>query len=632
MSDSNPRQRRPAEELHRAAAEAAARLSFPDFIRRRRRRTALGTAAAAVALSLVVLSAALLGRVEPDQASPITSSSTPPATTLEAMIPAATPFIPETRHSGARTVVPLGFVDGTTAELTYPDRYDLLSNGVELQGKFDASSYGRTFTIRYGSIAEQVAIEAATAGSSERLASYPDPRGGTAELWRFGADAATDRLFIAYGDWTLETWDYAANHSESRDETLATWVQSVAGYIAVNGYPVLTGAGTLAVTPVLADGGPDGPDLQLGGDDGDILLFLNQCELAPNDDDAGDSILEWCDPATQTRIAASGDPATLRDLRTNLRITGLTNRTGEIGLAEEPYVAGGFNSCVSLPDGWQDGFSHVAGPLWLNSGVFSQADDTHDFASETIVTLEPGDQSVTLTVPVGWRNQVSHLFDQSTWTGSYTVDPAYGAVTFLPCGADSAQHIGGFIFEPQARCAPFDVTGAVEGLETISLDGEPCDFSWARYTDQEQDFTITYPSDWYMAPNTLTPVLGFPMMVAVSTFEAPVGGDRCAQFATAAFDAIGPSDVLLTVHELPFGYANGPRPADFRTGAEFPPGDFQECVSDPGRLHGGQFRYFDNGRAFDAILAMGPDVSAEDDNAAWAMLTSFFPVALDSAP
>jgi hypothetical protein len=119
------------------------------------------------------------------------------------------------------------------------------------------------------------------------------------------------------------------------------------------------------------------------------------------------------------------------------------------------------------------------------------------------------------------------------------------------------------------------------------------------------------------------------MTVAVSTFEAPVGGDRCAQFATAAFDAIGPTDVLLTIHELGAGYVDEPRPTDFRAEASgYGNPDFAECITDPGRLHGGEFRYIDNGRTFDAILAMGQDVSAEDEDAAWAMLTSFIPVAL----
>jgi hypothetical protein len=72
-----------------------------------------------------------------------------------------------------------------------------------------------------------------------------------------------------------------------------------------------------------------------------------------------------------------------------------------------------------------------------------------------------------------------------------------------------------------------------------------------------------------------------------------------------------------------------PAPGDLRNGAEFLRGDFQECITDVGRLHGGEFRYLDNGRGFDAILAMGEDVSPEDEDAAWAMLTSFVPVAIE---
>ncbi len=76
-----------------------------------------------------------------------------------------------------------------------------------------------------------------------------------------------------------------------------------------------------------------------------------------------------------------------------------------------------------------------------------------------------------------------------------------------------------------------------------------------------------------------------------------------------------------------------PRPTDFRAEASgYGNPDFAECITDPGRLHGGEFRYLDNGRGFDVILAMGEDVSQEDEDAAWAMLSSFIPVSLPPGP
>ncbi|MGA9598185.1 MAG: hypothetical protein WBV06_18670, partial [Acidimicrobiia bacterium] len=340
--------------------------------------------------------------------------------------------------------------------------------------------------------------------------------------------------------------------------------------------------------------------------------------------------LEWCDAATNTRVTVFGSSSVVHDVMDNMAITGVTNRTYEATLSHTPYVDGGGEFCSGgdMPEGWRDQATQI-GPLWLWPLGSINGGNT----VKTIGNLY-GDEAVTISVPLGWSSQVSHLFDASIWNsgGNYTVDPDYGAVTFLPCDEPPGQFVGGFVFEPEARCAPFDVTGAVEGMYTASLDGQPCDFAWARYSDSDKEFTITYPSDWYVAPETLTPALGFQMVIAVSTFEAPVSGDRCAQFSTAAFDAIDPTDVLLTIHELGAGYADGPRPDDFRSGAEFLQGDFQECISDPGRLHGGEFRYIDNGRTFDAILAMGQDVSAEDEDAAWAMLTSFIPVALAPTP
>ena len=120
------------------------------------------------------------------------------------------------------------------------------------------------------------------------------------------------------------------------------------------------------------------------------------------------------------------------------------------------------------------------------------------------------------------------------------------------------------------------------------------------------------------------------MVVAVSTFEASPGGDRCAQFAMAAFDGMGADDVLLTIHELPPEFALGPRPDSFRETARFwEGGDFLECLhTGPAGLRGGQFRYSDAGRTFDAILAIGEDVAEADEDAAWAMLNSFIPAVL----
>ena len=119
------------------------------------------------------------------------------------------------------------------------------------------------------------------------------------------------------------------------------------------------------------------------------------------------------------------------------------------------------------------------------------------------------------------------------------------------------------------------------------------------------------------------------MLVAVSTFDAPVGGAVCAHVAANALDSMDADDVLLTIHELPFAAALGPRPGDFRSGAAFwENGDVLECMqTDSARIHGGQFRFFEGERAFDVVLAMGSDVSSADEEAAWAMLQSFMVLA-----
>ncbi len=337
---------RAADELRNMAHTAAGRLDFGRYSRARRRRSAAMFTLAVTGFVLLLMSTALLTRVEPDETSPITPSTTTPTTTtppttLATELPALPIFAPETRHWGTNTVVPIGFVDGTTAELSYPDQYDFLSDGIELQGAFEDSGTGRTFTIRYGTIVENVARQRAVAGRAERLATYPDPRGGTAELWSFAPDDTADYLFVSLGNWTLQTWDYHANRSDARDETLADWVQSLGGYVADNGYPVLAGGGSLEIVPVLGDtGGPDGPDLMLNGADGTIMLYPDQCQYVTGDGyNSGNNSLEWCDVATNTRVVAFGNSSVVHDMMDNLTITGVTNRAYEATLTQKPYVA-----------------------------------------------------------------------------------------------------------------------------------------------------------------------------------------------------------------------------------------------------------------------------------------------------
>ncbi len=147
----------------------------------------------------------------------------------------------------------------------------------------------------------------------------------------------------------------------------------------------------------------------------------------------------------------------------------------------------------------------------------------------------------------------------------------------------------------------------------------------SSFTDPVNRIAITHPAEWLVTDESLTPHLGFPMLLAVSTFPAPAGGERCAHVPANALDAIGPTDVLLTVHELPLAYAEGPRPDDFRRRAGIAAGDdVWECMTtDPLRLEGGHFRFFEANRTFDVVLAIGEDVAAADADAAWAMLEGF---------
>ncbi|MCH7669473.1 MAG: hypothetical protein IIC71_09815 [Acidobacteria bacterium] len=129
----------------------------------------------------------------------------------------------------------------------------------------------------------------------------------------------------------------------------------------------------------------------------------------------------------------------------------------------------------NMPEDWQN-TAIKFGPLWLWHVGPPGAGGDFDRSVKTIAVLEPG-ATVTLVVPNAYRDRVSHLFDSSMWnpSGSYRIAQGGAAVTFLPCESESAQFVGGFIFQGDP-CVELDVTvgDADPFTATVSLSNEPC--------------------------------------------------------------------------------------------------------------------------------------------------------------
>lgn len=140
------------------------------------------------------------------------------------------------------------------------------------------------------------------------------------------------------------------------------------------------------------------------------------------------------------------------------------------------------------------------------------------------------------------------------------------------------------------------------------------------------EMVVTYPSEWYLAEENLTPNLGGPLEVfAIGSFPLRPGGPNCAQIPSQALHDLEPADVFVTMQERgttdPSGFA--PRPDSF----EPTPGDtdhvFYECVepeerSDMETMH--WIWFTDQGRYFHVLVAIGRDAPSESVSAVWSTL------------
>ena len=136
---------------------------------------------------------------------------------------------------------------------------------------------------------------------------------------------------------------------------------------------------------------------------------------------------------------------------------------------------------------------------------------------------------------------------------------------------------------------------------------------WITYRDSAAGFTVTYPSDWHRASETLTPRLDDPReILALGTYWLRPGSDRCANHVPEnALEDLGPQDAFLTLQERrdPSTERSGPRPATFPLGGDTR-GDADMCI--PTREPLTMWVPFkDRGRAFYALYVLGPDASAE---------------------
>jgi hypothetical protein len=134
---------------------------------------------------------------------------------------------------------------------------------------------------------------------------------------------------------------------------------------------------------------------------------------------------------------------------------------------------------------------------------------------------------------------------------------------------------------------------------------------WVTHQDVDRSYTVAYPADWTLAPDRLTPNLADPKeILAIATYDPPVGGNRCSHQPVAAVEALGPGDALIVVFERrpPWPKGGYPRRETIDLALERGTGRF--CVPDQQRLDA-WLSFRDAGRAFYLLVAVGPEASNE---------------------
>lgn len=265
--------------------------------RRIRRRRATWASAAAV-LVLAGFVTAVFAR--PDHRGVPVVQPTPTVSPTESRR-----FVPATRVEGDDVVMPVTFLDGTTAEIVYPRSLDIAGRGATPYGSGTLPDCcARDFAFFHGPGRFPLAA------TDEPLKTF-----GPVRLLPGVPEIGKNYLVFTIGDWQLGVWD------DMSDAERAAWAAHLTGRIAPDGFPVLTATVPLQLDP--RGVGAFGPSIEFG-DPGDQVLFeLTSC-AAPRTDystrTATEAVLALCRPEWSMTVQAVGKPDFLDAVAAGIRI------------------------------------------------------------------------------------------------------------------------------------------------------------------------------------------------------------------------------------------------------------------------------------------------------------------------
>jgi hypothetical protein len=215
------------------------------------------------------------------------------ATTSPHIPPQLAPFLPEYSVANGTATLVVTFVDGSTAELNWPEELDMMSVGVYPSGwAYIPHVAARDFFIRQGQVEEVVA----QFGPVELLDRYPDGRGGTVGLWRPTDAGGVDYLGFQFGEWAVLVYEYGPGSGSAPmgTEARATWARRLRGETTPDGFLRLGGDEPLRMAIAGDYASPMSMTFESPG--GQVQLVPEECRPGFVGDGIGSSeFVHWCD-------------------------------------------------------------------------------------------------------------------------------------------------------------------------------------------------------------------------------------------------------------------------------------------------------------------------------------------------
>ncbi|MBA2725359.1 MAG: hypothetical protein H0U53_05160 [Actinobacteria bacterium] len=211
------------------------------------------------------------------------------------------------------------FLDGSSAELTWPPDLDLFSEGIAPSGwAFVPNRFARDFFIRRGGPEEVVGLF----GSPRLLTDYPDDEGGRVGFWRPEGWPDVDYLAFQFDSWVVLVYDYRTGlygGDPMNDEGRQLWATNLHGQETDEGFLRLFADEPLQVAP--AGGYPSPMNLTFFSPTGEIVLVPENCDpgfVSPID---GGEFTHWCDTSGLLSIRITGSPEYAQRVYDQLRVS-----------------------------------------------------------------------------------------------------------------------------------------------------------------------------------------------------------------------------------------------------------------------------------------------------------------------